>query len=182
LAVGAFARTIALAQTKDARLAEMAYTAGLLHDVGKLFLAANLPETYSQVLAQSQRRKISEREVELEVFDASHAELGAAVLGTWGLPLPILEAIAWHHCPSDSEDQAFSTLTAVHAANAVEREKSLQKNGRPVSQMDSAYLRRIKAIKQRNVWRGACGFHVPVVDDLKRERFMIRKEGKEWEG
>ena len=182
LAVGAFGRTIALPQTKDPKLAEMAYTAGLLHDVGKLFLAANLPETYSQVLDQAQRRKISEREVELEVFDASHAELGAAVLGAWGLPLPILEAIAWHHSPSASEDDTFSALTAVHAANAVEREKVLHKNGRAVSQMDSAYLTRIHLIKQRNVWRGACGFHVPVVDDLKRERFMLREEGKEWEG
>src|SRR5207244_98934 len=135
MAVGAFAHAVTIAQTKDVKLADMAFTAGLLHDVGKLLLAANLPEAYCQVLKEAQGRIDSVSEPETKLLGASHAELGASVLGSWGLPVSILEAIAWHHCPDKSGDQLFSPLTAVHAANAVEQEKALDKTGSFASQI-----------------------------------------------
>jgi putative nucleotidyltransferase with HDIG domain len=182
MAVGAFSRAVTMAQTKDIRLAEAAFTAGLLHDIGKLLLAANVSEDYSRVIEQAQRRKISVREVEIEIFDASHAELAACVLGTWGLPASILEAIAWHHCPEASDDSAFSILTAVHVANAVEHEKLSHQAGCLVSQIDSHYVHRLGLAERRNAWRTACGFDVRVVDDTKKERFRLKQEAKEWEG
>jgi hypothetical protein len=119
--------------------------------------------------------------VEIEVFDASHAELAASVLGGWGLPVPILEAIAWHHCPQKSDDRAFSILTAVHVANAVEHEKSLHQAGHLISQIDSEYIEHLGLGARCNAWREACGFPVRVIDDQK-ERFRLKQESKEWEG
>jgi HD-like signal output (HDOD) protein len=49
-------------------------------------------------------KRISFREAELLVLGITHSELGACLLGTWGLPLPILEAIAWHHEPQRSTE------------------------------------------------------------------------------
>ncbi|MEI7687780.1 MAG: hypothetical protein WCL32_22470, partial [Planctomycetota bacterium] len=43
--------------------------------------------------------------------DEQDDELAACLLGTLGLPLPVLEAVAWHHAPSRSEDEGFSLLT-----------------------------------------------------------------------
>jgi putative nucleotidyltransferase with HDIG domain len=160
MAVGASAQAITLAQTKDVKLAEMAFTAGLLHDIGKLLLAANMPDAYSQVLARVEGTIHSVTEMETEVLGASHAELGASVLGTWGLPVSILEAIAWHHCPNQSDDRSFSPLTAVHAANALEQEKLLSKSGSVVSQIDSPYLQRLRLVDRCDSWRKSCGLNM----------------------
>lgn len=45
--------------------------------------------------------------------------MGGYLLGLWGLPVPIVEAIAFHHRPSSAMENRFSPLTAVHAANAL---------------------------------------------------------------
>src|SRR6185436_8646521 len=82
MATGVSASAITLAETNDTKMADMAFTAALMHDVGKLVLAANLPEQYGQILAQAGRRKVQTLQVEREVFNASHAELGACLLGT----------------------------------------------------------------------------------------------------
>jgi len=175
LVVSGSARQLALLQTKDANFAEMAYTAGLLHDVGKLMLAANLSETYGQIIDQAARRHIEVSQVEREIFDATHAELAACLLTAWGLPASILDAIAWHHSPARSRDTGFSILTAVHVANAVEREKLLHKAGLLTNQMDFPYLDSLGLTGQRNSWREACGFPVFVVDDPKKERVGLRQ-------
>lgn len=158
MAVGASAQGIAIAQTKDRRLGEMAYTAGLLHDVGKLLLAANLPTDYSEVLALAQGEGIPVSEAEQQAFDVTHAEVGAAVLGTWGLPVSILEAIAWHHSPRKAEDKSFSLLTAVHAANAIEREKVLHSKGKLSDQIDTGYVKGLNLAGFRDLWREICSF------------------------
>ena len=48
-------------------------------------------------------------------------EVGAYLLGLWGLPSPVVEAVAWHHRPRDCPQQTFSALTAVHAANILDQ-------------------------------------------------------------
>ena len=57
LSTAGFARSITQMEMAGAKLADEAFTAGLLHDVGKLLFAANLPEKYSQMLAVARRQK-----------------------------------------------------------------------------------------------------------------------------
>lgn len=161
MTVGASAQAIAISQTKDMKMADLAYTAGLLHDVGKLLLAANVPKEYSQALAEAKRRNVAVFDAEMEVFSASHAELGAAVLGSWGLPVSILEAIAWHHRPGKSDDTAVSLLTVVHAADAVEREKVLAKTNTFAEQIEHCYIQRLGLNECCDKWRERCGFTPP---------------------
>jgi putative nucleotidyltransferase with HDIG domain len=158
LEVGAFARAIALAETKAPKTAEAAFTAGLLHDIGKLVLAANLPDKYSAVLQLRARQRKSEPEAELQILGTTHADLGAYVLGTWGMPLPLLEAVAWHHCPARSENTAFSLLTAVHAANVFARQKaSGGDGGSSPDGLDLEYLARLGLSDRPDAWRELCG-------------------------
>ncbi len=157
MATGASASAITMAETKDAKMADMAFTAGLLHDVGKLLLASNLPDQYVQIFSQSNRRKLPAREIELEAFGATHAELAACLLGNWGLPLTILEAIAWHHCPIRGDDKSFSLVTAVHAANAIEYEKKDDIADIFESQIDDAYIAGLGLVEQAFLWRKICG-------------------------
>ena len=176
MAVGAFARAIAMTQTRDAKLADVAFTAGLLHDVGKLFLGANLPTEYSQILAQAERRSVAVRVVEQEALGATHAELGASLLGTWGLPLAILKGIAWHHAPRRSRDSAFSVVTAVHVANVVDYEKQGRKASEQGSWLEDDYLEILGLSEEVNRWRTVCGVQTKSNAQALAEK--IRRQGQ----
>lgn len=157
MATGAFARSIMMTETRNARLADMAFTAGLLHDVGKLLLAANLPAEYSGLIAQASRRNLSESEIEKEALGATHAELGACLLGLWSLPIPILHAVAWHHQPSLGPEKEFSILTAVHAANAFDYEKKKAADAPCAVIVDFKHMEDIGKTEHLNTWRKLCG-------------------------
>lgn len=173
--VGAFARAIALAETKNPRSAEAAFTAGLLHDIGKLVLAGNLPEMYDTVQRLKASKKITSREAELEILGTSHAELGACLLATWGLPLPILEALAWHHEPARSDEQGFTLLAAVHAANVFAQESA--GGDAPRDHIDIVYLQQAGLGDCRNRWREYCGLE-PQQEDSAEDQLRRRREAK----
>ncbi len=119
---GNTARAIMRAEDADLAHVEAAYTAGILHDIGKLMLADSLPQEFQEVLTQASTRDEPFYQIEMKVFGATHAGLAAYLLGLWGLPAMIVEAVAFHHTPDKSSHQRFSPLTAVHVANAIEHE------------------------------------------------------------
>jgi putative nucleotidyltransferase with HDIG domain len=161
LQVAQLAQGVTLVQTEDPKLAEMAFTAGLLHDIGKLVLASNVPDMYSTAHKLQQYKRIQESEAELAILSSSHAELGASLLGAWRLPLAIIEAVGWHHTPSQSRDLSFSVLTAVHVANVLAHESDTPTCGvgRP-PRFDMMYLVKLGLLSRRNYWREACGLPV----------------------
>ena len=120
LKVASWAAAIAKDESRDKEVADLAFTASLLHNFGVLLLAANLPDAYDQVLRKAKEQRVSIAWTELEVFGATHAEVAGAILASWGIPFPIVNAVGWYPVPSASEDTAFSPLTAVHAATAVD--------------------------------------------------------------
>jgi HD-like signal output (HDOD) protein/CheY-like chemotaxis protein len=93
---------------------------GLLHDVGRLVLAANLPESYEKARRLAEARGIAYWEAEREVFGSTHAEVGAYLFGIWGLPESVVEAAAYHHTPAKCPHPATAILTALHVADALE--------------------------------------------------------------
>src|SRR5439155_19134618 len=110
----AAAKTIAREENADDKLADEAFISGMLHDSGKLVLAANFTRQFNQVLELAWGEKLGQAAAEQQVFGATHAEVGGYLLGLWGLPVPVVEAIALHHCPGRSTQKCFSPLTAVH--------------------------------------------------------------------
>jgi HD-like signal output (HDOD) protein len=142
------ARVIMQAEDADNVYVEAAYTAGMLHDIGKLMLADSMPREFQMALAQSLAGNAPFSEIEVDVFGATHAGLAAYLLGLWGLPAPIVEAVAFHHTPERSSHQAFSPLTAVHVANALEHER----DGGRVN-LNVEYLEKIGVANRLEVWR-----------------------------
>lgn len=120
--IATWAKKIAKEVHQDKRVADDAYMAGLLHDVGKLVLATNLPDTYSEIYALMQDQGCRAWEAEQHVLGVTHAEVGAYLLELWGLPKPVVEGVAFHHSPLSSSQCMFSPLTAVHIANALGHE------------------------------------------------------------
>lgn len=117
-AVAALAGRIATAEAGKECAAETRL-AGLLHDIGRLVLVSQAPGAYKKVfqLVREERRPVAD--AERDVFGATHAEVGAYLLGLWGMPDQLVETVAWHHAPSGSRDTAFAPLTAVHAAESL---------------------------------------------------------------
>jgi HD-like signal output (HDOD) protein/ActR/RegA family two-component response regulator len=101
---------IARALVGDPGQADAAFTAGLLHDAGRLVLAGHLPAAWAEAVERSRASGRPLEEEERASFGASDAEVGAYLLGLWGLPQVIVEAVAFHH--DDERVAAGSPLVA----------------------------------------------------------------------
>jgi HD-like signal output (HDOD) protein len=102
-------RSLAIAHTAAsmAKLPEdasAAYLAGLLCDVGQLVLASAAPERLYVTQAEAAKAGSPAHVVEASTWGATHAEIGAYLLGLWGLPFQIVEAVANHHAPARHTD------------------------------------------------------------------------------
>jgi HD-like signal output (HDOD) protein/ActR/RegA family two-component response regulator len=153
LQTAAWARQFVLWQGGDRMLEEKAFTGGLLHDIGHLILAANLPAAYREIHTQARDRRISINEAEKHVLGATHADVGAYLLSIWGLPISLVEAVALHHEPALAQDRSFSALTAVHVASAWSYEKTASARDIPGSPLDLGYLKEAGVADQLDLWR-----------------------------
>lgn len=179
LQVGALARNVTMAETRNAKTAEAAFTAGLIHDMGKLILAANVPAMCNSIEQLHISKRLSQREAEMQVLGTTHAELAACLLGTWALPLPVLEAVAWHHHPTRSDDKGFTLLTAVHAANVFAYELGGGSGTAALPEVfDHNYLLQIGLGENRNDWRKACNVPQLIEEDTEHAKFRMRRDAK----
>jgi len=154
LQVASSAKRISKLEGQEAKAVEEAFTAGMLHDIGKLVLAVNLPDEYTEVT------RLAHTGLELplaehQIFGANHADVGGYLIGLWGLPVPVVEAVALHHAPSRATQPIFSPLTSVHAANVLEWERPNAANGVPAPHFDDKYLGLVGVSSRLEVWRQA---------------------------
>jgi putative nucleotidyltransferase with HDIG domain len=134
---------------------------GLLHDTGRLVLAANLPESLEQAHRLAVEKKIVHWEAEREVFGATHAEVGAYLFGLWGLPETVVEAIAYHHEPGKCPHPGSAILTALHVADVLAPLKNEQEAAWHANAPDLEYLASVGAAGRLTEWRELCR-QVPV--------------------
>ena len=93
--------------------ADDAVLAGLLHDIGYWVLVQECPEELMKAVDLAIARQIPMHLAESEILGASHAEIGAYLLGIWGLPYSVVEAVAHHHQPGRVTHAEFDVLGAV---------------------------------------------------------------------
>lgn len=97
---------------------EVAYTAALLHDIGKVILNHHLEQSYREVVELIKGNRMSFAEAEKEVLGFDHAEVGSRVAEKWNLPPELVEAIACHHKPEEAV-QTCRLTAIVHTADAL---------------------------------------------------------------
>ena len=154
--VGQFARQISLLEEQPSDVAEQAYAAGLLHDLGKVLLAANLPVPFGQALLMAKEQALHLHQAETQLLGASHAEIGGSLLAIWDLPAPIVEAVALHHQPSLSVHKEFQPLAAVHAADVFAQKIGSGQTAAAPLELDQAYLAERGLAERAELWRRHC--------------------------
>jgi len=103
-------------------LTDAVVVAGMLHDVGKLILAAKLSDGFEKTLAEATKERSPLYKVEERERGFSHAEIGAYLLGLWGLPFTVVEAVAFHHTAQKVVPQQLDAVSAVHVADLLAHE------------------------------------------------------------
>jgi HD-like signal output (HDOD) protein len=103
----------------DPKLADLAFTAGLLHNLGMMLFALKVPERAKRIVSVAAETGKPWHLVETEEGQG-HAALGAYLLGAWGLPLELVEAVAYQHCPSNAPQRCpLEPLATIHVATTL---------------------------------------------------------------
>ena len=109
----------AWALTQGTPIADDALLAGLLHKIGYWVLLQECPKEVERAVEMARTQSIPLHVAERELIGASHAEVGAYLLGLWGLPHPVVEAVAFQHAPSQVAHSQFDVLTALVLAESL---------------------------------------------------------------
>lgn len=137
---GLAARTIA--RNMGERHVEPYYTASMLHDIGSLIIYKEIPYKAREVLTRCKSEGLSLSAVEQEVLGFTHAEVGAIVFTQWGLPGSLVEAVRYHHRPSEAKDHPLFPAI-VHMADIIAYEMGLGTGGEPaIPVLDPAAVQR----------------------------------------
>ena len=154
---GTYSKEIAKAENIDKNLIDDSFMAGLLHDVGKLVLASSFSDSLIRIVDSSRDQNLSFYEAEYQILGTTHAEIGAYLLGLWGLPNSIVEAVAFHHMPQNFPDNIFNPLAAIHFADALEYEGHLTSTANiQTSRIDYEYLGQLGLDDHLDQWRKVC--------------------------
>lgn len=129
-----------LAGKLHSRMGEEAYTAGLLHDIGRLILSQFFPEEFSRILTLARNDEMYIGEAEKRILGVTHTEIGAWLAEKWHLPQRLVDAIYYHHAPGSLEHGA-ELPALVHLADFVcRRQKIGHGGGRAMPRLDPTAL------------------------------------------
>ena len=151
--VGMVANIIAKRESLPKKICDGSLIGGLLHDVGKLVLAANCPKEYDEVLAVASKEGIACHERERQAFGATHAEIGAYLLWLWGLPDEMCKAVSFHHKPADCLETSFTAAAVIHIADALEHEVEGAPDPTCRADLDMNYLNTMALVDHLPEWR-----------------------------
>ena len=136
--------------------AQDAFAAAILQDTGLLVLMGRLPDLFRKIVDEAHRSGRAIHEVETEMFGVTHAEIGAYLLGIWGLPYSIVEAVAHHHSPQRAASPGWDVLGAVHVASCFAGElayaRSEAHTGAGMT-LDTEYLAKLGVTDNLPAWK-----------------------------
>jgi putative nucleotidyltransferase with HDIG domain len=134
LDVAAAARTVAVYQKFSQPKADEAFLAAMLHDVGKV------------VFATAQGADLAE-----QMF-IHHAEVGAYLLGLWGFPNPIVEAVAFHHRPSESSSEGLGLPALIHIAEHLVQARETNSSASNEGELEPGLLEKLGLENRWSAW------------------------------
>ena len=150
---GVIAKELALKESFPKHLTDETFMAGVLHDAGKLVLAANMPEQYNEVLVKARSQNIQQIAAEQQILGVTHSAVGAYLMGLWGLSDTTVETIAFHHSPMDCPADSLIPLTIVHVADGLEHYGNQSASPEtPIPNIDYRYLDKLGLTERMPLW------------------------------
>jgi putative nucleotidyltransferase with HDIG domain len=118
LAVAVLSKNIAMMKHKK-EIADVAFTGGIIHDVGKTVLALYVQSSFKEILALVDSRQITFQAAEKEIMGFDHQEIGERILSKWGFPQKLKDIVRYHHQPEDAPADSKLLVSIVHIANTI---------------------------------------------------------------
>jgi HD-like signal output (HDOD) protein/CheY-like chemotaxis protein len=146
LVVAQLARTF----LNNSKNADEVFGAAIVHDVGRIVLATGVPERYAHVIRTAAGIHRALHLVEADELGVTHGEVGAYLLGIWGLPLNVVETAAFHHVPSNLTEGSLAMLAAFHTADSLVETAT---HGVSEETLDLAFLERAGVLADLPRWR-----------------------------
>ena len=150
LDVATTARTLAIHENLSPTQAEEAFLAGMLHDVGKVVFA-----TRAAAAGDDPEGSVEARTQQME---AHHAEVGAYLLGLWGFPNSIVEAVAFHHSPSQAAGDGLTLPRLIHIADRLVHQRREKCSGAFDRGLEPDLLEKLKLADRWSDWLATLDF------------------------
>ena len=156
LQVAQAARSIAKAEGASDKMTDQAFLAGLLHDMGTMVLASSAPENFVSACDMAKNNDIDMSNSEKQVFGTTHAEVGAYLLGLWGIDDDVVSAVAYQHRPWAFPTTKFSALTAVFIATSCIDARTQSQESPLFTEENLAYLEKLGLADRLPEWQIIC--------------------------
>ncbi|WP_163809745.1 response regulator [Pseudodesulfovibrio sp. JC047] len=153
--VGNFAKIIASTETDDKDFLEKSFLAGFMHDLGKLMLVESFWEEYKEIITSVRKDNLLLFEEEKKRMGVCHAELGAYLLGIWGIDDEVVTAVRGHH-DVDKAVQGFSLPLCVYVANVMDHSLNQYSKKYQYDGFDESLLDAVGLLDRLPVWRAHC--------------------------
>lgn len=124
---------------------ELAYVAGLLHNIGIIIFDQFLHEEFIEILEEANNLKTDLFEIEKKQLGFTHAQLGKAIIEDWNLEGNITSSIEWHHQPDKVENQNLKLTNTLYIADYFCSHKKIGYSDAPYQTKES-FLKCIKNI------------------------------------
>ncbi len=158
--VGEHSYLVARAAARIARLerrseAEVgaAFTAGILHDAGRLAMMAGMPTEYEGVVAECASHPDDIEHLERRIFGFDHGDAGRYMLSLMGISQSAVDAATFHHRPRDLQCKEFSVAAAIHVADSTVRCAGGGHQGSSTGFIDLEYLQHIGCAHRLEQWQ-----------------------------
>lgn len=118
VAVAILAKKIAIMKNMK-HIADIAFTGGIIHDVGKTVLALFVQSTFKEILELAQKNKIPFTAAEKEIMGYDHQEIGEKILEKWKFPEVLRAIVRYHHEPEKCPQEFMPMVSVIHIANSI---------------------------------------------------------------
>ena len=144
---------------------EDAFISGMLSDIGYLVMAAYLPDKLTEIITLSHEKNQPLITFEQQVLGVTHADIGAYLLGIWGLPCTVVEAVAFHQNPMSVKHTQFGIFDAVYIAETLyDAHQNATADDETLAKL--AYLDEFQVLHNFNKWKKSVAEAVTATSDM----------------
>jgi putative nucleotidyltransferase with HDIG domain len=181
-AVGTVARSLGNPQYLVKSLPSELYLAGLLHDIGKMVMAVQIPAEFQACLKHAHSQRMPLCRAERQLLGVDHAKVGSDILTQWKMSPRVARSVRFHHMPDKADDEIIEVCQLVEFANFLVNIHGPGQSGTPVGtdlRFSSVVRNDMRPLASEETQQTICERTIrPLLD---RSDILLEKEGEERE-